>query len=237
MFLTCPALYLHPVRIFTAVMLLFLMLVLSTRCLPHWCSLCNVNGVCEECMWQGDWRSLWRPTLQHEMVCLSLICFFFLLLFLWLQNPPHLLLPLHLWRVEEESHQHVAHGVIFSPEGSSVWKTFWSGAFALAFQNVIMTWIYCICIANDASAHLSRICFVCMEATWIFQAVFLQSCRVAQHLSLSCSPRRYRSSRCRFIGTISLYQDGGGGWGWYFAPLSESKWSLSWAGAAPSVGP
>lgn len=55
------------------------MLVLSTRCLPHWCSLCTVNGASEECMWQGDWRSLWRPTLQHQMVCLSLICSFFFL--------------------------------------------------------------------------------------------------------------------------------------------------------------
>lgn len=72
------------------------MLVLSTRCLPHCCSLgrlCDVNGVSEECLWQGDWRSLLEADtpardglplsyvqrfldVAHWIVCLT--CFLFL---------------------------------------------------------------------------------------------------------------------------------------------------------------
>lgn len=62
----------------------FLMLLLSTRCLPHWCllgCLCDVNGVSEKCLWQGDWRSLWRPVLKHGPLWLAAAFFFFF--FLW----------------------------------------------------------------------------------------------------------------------------------------------------------
>lgn len=72
-FWTCPGVHGRPVHVLTT---LFLSLnVYATRCLPHWCWLRDVSVPSEE--WQGDWRSLQRPTLQRGIACLALICSFF----------------------------------------------------------------------------------------------------------------------------------------------------------------
>lgn len=117
-FWTCPGVHGRPVHVVTT---LFLSLnVYTTRCLPHWCWLHDVSVPSEE--WQGDWRSLQRPTLQRGIACLALICSFFVSLhtatlvllsafgrgekkcFQWLNRMCHLVVTLILLCVCYECH-------------------------------------------------------------------------------------------------------------------------------------